>query len=483
MQMHCLGDVLCRRWIRALVAAGIAIIPAGRLAALDNAPVGRTAPSSLSALLGGPAERIVAPASLYAALDAMHKGVGKTASSYAFPAFARQTRLACSACHFQKFPALTPFGRGFKAAGFTMTSQETIKGDLLSLSPDLNASVFLKIRYQKTNGTEISGERTTNTGELQFPDELVLLLGGRVSEHVGFMLEGQLADHSEPFVGGFKMPFTFVLGTSTVRANVIPFTTDDLGAAYGFELLNTGAVRNIRVNENRNAISAQQYISTATAAEGFAFVLVDPKWFVNVTMWSPNHFAGAEGVANGAPTAAYLRAAFTPTVGNWDLGIGVQSWTGSAGTANEDGTGIDKFETRALAFDAQAQGAVQGLPLGVYVAYGKSDASAPGAAKQNLFNSRARDRTAATVTAELGVMKKPYVTVVGAYRNADSGGSEANSDDNAFTFGVNWMVAQNVGLHWIFNKFTGSAYDAGQGPMKPGGSGNMLNTLMLSAGF
>jgi hypothetical protein len=403
-------------------------------------------------------------------------------TSLAFPAFARQTGMACASCHFQKYPALTPFGRAFKAAGFTMMgAQETVKGERLSLPSILNGSVFLKIRYQKTNGTDIPGERTTNAGEVQFPDEFALLLGGRVSANAGFMIEGQLADASAPLVAGFKMPFTFALGSS-IRANVIPFSTDALGVAYGFELLNTGAVRNVRVNENRNAVSAQQYISTATAAEGLAFVLVEPRWFVNVTKWSPNHFAGAEGVANGAPTATYVRAAFTPTVREWDLGIGIQSWTGSAGIANAAGTGVDIFKTNALAFDAQAQGAIQGLPLGVYVTHAKSDASAAGAAT-NLFNSRARDRSASTVTAELGVLKSPHLTVLGAYRNADNGRAAANSTDNAVTFGVNWMVSQNVGLHWILNKFSGSAYAAGQSPMNPGGSGTMLNTLMLSAGF
>lgn len=404
------------------------------------------------------------------------------ATSYAFPSFARQTGLGCSSCHFQKYPALTLFGRSFKAEGYTMVGRQgKVEGERLSLPEVLNASLFLKIRYQKTNGTEVAGERTTNTGELQFPDEFALLFGGRVSDNIGFMLEGQLADHSEPFVGSFKMPFTFMVGD--VRANIVPFTTDDLGAAYGFELMNTGAVRNIRTNENRKAISAQQYVNTSTAAEGFAFVLVDPKWFVNVTPWSPNHLAGAEGVANGSPTAIYLRAAFTPTVGIWDLGIGIQSWTGSAGTANDEGTGIDKFDTRAYAVDAQAQGAVSGMPLGFYATYGKADATSSGASRKNLFNSKTRDLSAATVTAELGVSKNPYITVLGGYRIADNGGAEANSTDNAFTFGLNWMVAQNVGLHWIFNRFNGSAYAAGQGPMKPGGSGNMLNTLMLSAGF
>lgn len=404
------------------------------------------------------------------------------ASSDALPSYARQTGMSCASCHFQKYPALTAYGRAFKASGFTMLgTQPVIKGDALSLPSILNGSIFLKIRYQKTNGEDKPDERTTNAGELQFPDEFALLLGGRVSENVGFMLEGQLADHSAPFVAGFKIPFSFALRGNT-RTSVVPFTTDALGVAYGFELLNTGAVRNVRVNENRNAISAQQYVGTATAAEGVAFVLTHPNWFVNITKWSPNHFAGAEGVANGAPTATYLRAAFMPKVGEWDLGFGIQSWTGSAGRANAEGSGIDMIATKALAFDAQAQGAVGGRPLGIYVTHGTSAASTAGSPK-NLFNGRARDRSATTVTAELGVLREPHFTVLGGYRVGDSGGAAANSDDNAVTFGVNWMFRQNVGLHWIFNKFSGSAYAAGTGPMKPGGSGTMLNTLMLSAGF
>lgn len=400
----------------------------------------------------------------------------------ALPSYARQTGMACASCHFQKYPALTPFGRAFKAAGFTTMSEDAaIKGAGLSIPSVLNASLFFKIRYQLTNGTDNPGERTTNAGEVQFPDEFALFFGGRVADNVGFMLEGQLADHSAPFIAGFKIPFTFVVSGST-RTNIVPFTTDGLGAAYGFELLNTGAVRNIRVNENRNAISAQNYIKTASAAEGVAFVLVNPKWFVNVTQWSPNHFAGAGGVANGSPTATYLRAAYMPTVGNWDLGFGFQSWTGSAGTANSQGTGIDTFATKAFALDAQAQGVIGELPLGVYVSHGTSAASAAGSPK-NLFNSKGRDRTATIFTAELGVLKNPNITVVGGYRVADNGGAAANSGDNALTFGANWMFKQNVQLSWTLNKFSGSAYAPGQGSMKVGGSGDMLNTLMLSAGF
>ena len=48
------------------------------------------------------------------------------------PAFARQTGMACNACHFQHFPALNQFGRTFKQGGFTMVGgQSMIEGSIL----------------------------------------------------------------------------------------------------------------------------------------------------------------------------------------------------------------------------------------------------------------------------------------------------------------------------------------------------------------
>lgn len=43
----------------------------------------------------------------------------------AVPAFARQTGMACMACHVS-FPELTPFGRFFKMTGYTLANNKTI---------------------------------------------------------------------------------------------------------------------------------------------------------------------------------------------------------------------------------------------------------------------------------------------------------------------------------------------------------------------
>ena len=42
----------------------------------------------------------------------------------AIPAFARQTGMPCSGCHYQHFPVLNAFGRAFKEGGFTMIGSE-----------------------------------------------------------------------------------------------------------------------------------------------------------------------------------------------------------------------------------------------------------------------------------------------------------------------------------------------------------------------
>ncbi|MBI4997306.1 MAG: hypothetical protein HZC22_10515, partial [Rhodocyclales bacterium] len=193
--------------------------------------------------------------------------------SQAVPAFARQTGKACSTCHFQHYPALNSYGQDFKAGGFTdMGKQPLLKGSDLSLPSILNASLFFKFRYQDTNGKDTAGTATAASGDWQVPDEFALLFGGRVTDNIGFMLEGQLADNTAPFLAGFKMPAMYKVGEE-IKAGVVPYTTDALGAAYGFELLNTGTVRNVRVNEHRSETSAQQYIGTATPATGAAFVL------------------------------------------------------------------------------------------------------------------------------------------------------------------------------------------------------------------
>lgn len=394
----------------------------------------------------------------------------------AIPAFARQTGLACSTCHFQHFPALNAYGRAFKAGGYTqMGGEGKVEGEDLSIPDTLNASLFTKTRYQKTNGKNTTAspnnaESGTNKGELQFPDEAVLLIGGRGGEHVGFFLEASLGESASPTVTMFtnyRMPIVYDIGP--VKVNVIPFTTDAGGASFGFESLNTGAGRMIRVLEHRTQTSAQQYIGTATAAEGFAFVAVNNDiGYINYSLWVPNH---ATAVAVG-PVSHYLRLAATPNVGGWDMGFGAQLWSGTTDTGNNT-----KTPTHAYAVDAQMQGNV-GLPLGVYFAYGDAKKTKAGE-NANLFNSNAKDKKAWSLLAELGVL--PGKTTIAAGYRSGSTGAAANNKQNAINLGAIYLLTQNVKLELDYTMFSGSYYDLAAN--NEGANGDRLMTLMIAAGF
>jgi hypothetical protein len=388
--------------------------------------------------------------------------------AYAVPGYTRQTGMECKVCHFQSFPALNEMGRSFKAGGYTMMgAQSKVEGsEGLSLPATLNAGVITKIRYQKSNGATAAGTHTTNDGQLQFPDELLLIAGGRVSENIGAQLELNLNNPGGSVVENFKIPFIYNL--NSYQAGVIPFTTGTQGVAYGFELLNTGAVRGGRIMEARKSFSAQQYIGTASAAEGVAVVASNAMYFANFSKWSPRSVGAAN---SGAPTASYLRLAATPKIGNWDTGFGVQSWNGSATKPD-----LSAVETKAYAVDAQLQGEVAAMPLGIYLTHANASGSDQSVGTiKNFFNTNPNAMTATTIAGQLGVLPGK-ATLLMAYRKGDNG-KATGSGDNALMIGGTYRVVQNVQLQLNHEMYSGSAYDGSPT------SGNQLTTLMLFGAF
>lgn len=379
--------------------------------------------------------------------------------------FARETGMPCAACHFQNFPALNSMGRYYKSNGYTLMAPSLIGASPSSpFEMKLNAGIVSKIRYQQSNGPEVAGSHTTNDGQWQFPNELLINIGARISPNLGAVVELDLNDAS-PLLSGLKFPALIKLGNSAVGA--IPFSTSSQGASYGFELMNTGAVRFSRVAEDRSAVSAQQYIGTATKAQGVAFVASDSRYFANFSKWSPRTF----GDKSGAADANYLRLAFTPQIGKWDTGVGVQSWSGRASLP--DGVGI--AETDAWAVDFQAQGAVGEKPLGVYVSHARAAGTPTGSARRNLFNANPHDRSATAVVGQLGVIPGKG-TILLSYRKGDNG-RLVNSTDNAVMIGGTYLVWPNVQLQLNHTEYSGSAYRGT--PV----NGTRMTTLMLYTAF
>jgi len=389
----------------------------------------------------------------------------------ASPGFARQTGLACNTCHFQHFPALNAFGRAFKQEAYTLKGrQEMVEGENLSIPVSLNIGLITKMRYIRTNGTDPT--RATNTGDIQFPDEAALLIGGRAGENVGFLVEASLIDSVTSY-NSFRVHYNNK--ATGVNLGVIPFLTDAGGAPYGMELLSTGAQRFIRIAENRTATSAQQFIQGGTGgrpggseATGLAFVASAPQWFANFTLWHPNF--GTE-IAHGQ-FANYFRAAYMPMIGGWDTAIGVQYFSGSS----VSGTGIAvEVDTKASFVDAQAQGVIGRIPVGFYLTWGKADGS-PAIGTANYFNAQPNDQKAWSIVGEVGVIPNRSTVYLG-YLNGDNGMTSAN-EDRRVTLGLTWMLMQNLELQFWNTWARGNRYSGAGQP-----TGDNETGFMLFAGF
>ena len=108
----------------------------------------------------------------------------------AIPSFARQTGLACSACH-TAFPQLTALGRTFKLNGYTLSGAQVIQaGDSgqraslkLGLIPPVSAMVVTSLSHTATTPPG------TQNSEAQFPQQLSLFVGGEITPQIGTFLQ------------------------------------------------------------------------------------------------------------------------------------------------------------------------------------------------------------------------------------------------------------------------------------------------------
>jgi len=108
------------------------------------------------------------------------------ATGVVVPSFARQTGLACSACHYQ-FLQLTPFGRKFKLNGYTMSNKPAItetdstNGGKLGLNPFSLLSAMLTAGITHTKDA-VPGTQNDAT---ELPQELSVFLAGRITPKIG----------------------------------------------------------------------------------------------------------------------------------------------------------------------------------------------------------------------------------------------------------------------------------------------------------
>lgn len=444
----------------------------------------------------------------------------------AIPAFARQTGMACKACHFQHFPLLNAFGRAFKSSGFTMMgAQGKVEGEHLSLPNVLNISALATAGYENVSKSQQNPTVAATTsspatggsdGAWFTPNgggELSLFFGGRISENVGFLSELAFPDNA-PATSSAKIPMLWEVGNG-VRVGIVPMSNNS--PAYSFETLNTGAHSAHRLmgkvgaapiptavvaaavaavtatgiapapagvgkGAHINTTSAAQYLGTSGAgANGVSFVVNGSWGFVNIGKYT---LAAVGQQPSNGMNMTYARGVYTFDAMGWDAGVGIQNFSGTDSNPN---TGLG-METRVTIVDGQMQGEVGGMPLGIYASYGTAPHSIT---RTNLFNGYSGvvggdSKRSFNLAGELGVIPNK-ATLQLAFRSAKDGSAALNAlaglgdRDNAIMIGATYELAQNVEVSLAHTNNTGSAWNTTVTGIEP--IGRNTTTLLLEALF
>jgi len=118
----------------------------------------------------------------------------------AVPSFARQTNLACNACHTM-FPELNSFGRDFKLNGYSLTGAETIETKENDKETDLKIlkSFPLSAMLQVSHNDIAKEQPGTGNTVIEFPQQLSFFFAEEITPHIGSFIQITYDDQGATF--------------------------------------------------------------------------------------------------------------------------------------------------------------------------------------------------------------------------------------------------------------------------------------------
>ena len=119
-------------------------------------------------------------------------------AALAVPSFARQTGMACEACH-TVWPELNHFGRVFKANGYLLDNLKQVRGvtaqreEILSLASLPPLSIMVQISDTQFSKGLPDADGTVNgraqNGTVGFPQQISLFYAGKIAPHGGAFVQ------------------------------------------------------------------------------------------------------------------------------------------------------------------------------------------------------------------------------------------------------------------------------------------------------
>ena len=184
-------------------------------------------------------------------------------AAFAVPSFARQTGMACEACH-TVWPELTHFGRVFKANGYILDNLKQVRGvtaqkeEILSLANLPPLSIMIQVSDTQFSKAlpDTAGNGSAQNGTVGFPQQVSLFYAGKIAPHVGAFLQLTYGSDSgtigidntdirftdlKVLPGGKSLIYGLSLNNNptvqdlwnTTPAFTFPYATSNIGAGFG----------------------------------------------------------------------------------------------------------------------------------------------------------------------------------------------------------------------------------------------------------
>jgi len=189
----------------------------------------------------------------------------------AVPSFARQTGMACEACH-TVYPELTHFGRVFKANGYVLDNLKQVQAvsskrdQLLELAQTPPLSIMAQVSYTQLKEPLPDGNPNlaglAQNGTVAFPQQIGLFYAGKVAPHFGAFVQMTYSSASG----------TINIDNTDLRVADMKILPDDRSLTYGLSLNNNPTVQDLW---NSTPAFGYPYATSAAAVSPLAHTAID----------------------------------------------------------------------------------------------------------------------------------------------------------------------------------------------------------------
>jgi len=368
----------------------------------------------------------------------------------AIPAFARQTGAACYSCHFMAFPAINAFGRAFKMGSFTDVGDEAlVEDDNLSIPAVLNATFVVKGEAVNTSSSAALPSDTT----YKIPADDVLMLAGRIGSNTGAFIEFDGTAANWQLINSFDVN-GFKVGIGAHKSG--------FGGSGVLELSNVfGQHGGTLFGKSISAVENSDFTTDTT---GIGAWIGNDLGVVQFALVAPA--TATTGTSNiGGNFGKLVRAFATLDVGGWDTLIGVGFVTGTAGKNNLGASGAvaTRVPMNLQFVDAQAQGEVGDMSIGVYADWAHAKGKTSAALTGNFYGATAAAALGATantvgtkydaysIRTNIEPIARVLFQIGYGYQKVTQAGATSDGTIKQFQVGGQYALYQNMELKLVYN--------------------------------